>query len=190
MSQGHLVGKDSVGLRLSGVAKSGAGGMMGIMKTPLFPTLLFMLATATLLRAQGAVDWQTLAQEFAQDAAAAQAKYQGQMLTVTGPVASVAQGDMTTDSPSVAVKLSTPDGPGPDVKCLFESEDLAQNTEIYVPDDGSEAILRKRDSAGNLISSEPLVQTGQQVTISGSFLGYQAGDIVLQHCRLAAGATP
>jgi hypothetical protein len=164
---------------------------MGTMKTAYLPIVFFMLATAMLLRAQGgAVNWQTLAEEFAQDAAAAQAKYQGQMLTVTGPVASIAQGDMTTDSPSVAIKLSTPDGPGPDVKCLFESEDLAQNTEIYVPDDGSEAILRKRDTAGNLISSEPFVQAGQQVTISGSFLGYQAGDIVLQHCRLVSGATP
>ncbi len=165
--------------------------IMNLMKIPYLLTLLFMLATSMLLRAQGgAVDWQTLAEEFAQDAAAAQAKYQGQMLTVTGPVSSIAQGDMTTDSPSVAIKLATPDGPGPEVKCLFESEDLAQNTEIYVPDDGSEAILRKRDTAGNLISSEPFVQTGQQVNITGSFLGYQAGDIVFQHCRLAAGATP
>jgi hypothetical protein len=95
---------------------------------------------------------------------------------------------MTTDNPAVAVTLSTSAGPGPDVKCLFQNEDLAQNTEIYVPDDGSEAILRKRDAIGNVVSSEPLVQTGQQVVVTGSFLEFDAGDIVLQHCRLAGGA--
>jgi len=154
-------------------------------------SLVLLLGGLSVLRAQeGPVEWQVLAGEFAQDAAAAEAKYQGQMLTVTGPVAGVEQGDMTTDSPSVAVRLSTPGVSGPGIKCLFESEDLAQNTEIYVPDDGSEAILRKRDTAGNLISSEPFVQTGQQVTVTGSFLGFQVGDIVLQHCRLVSAPTP
>lgn len=122
--------------------------------------------------------------EFSQDQAAAEAKYQGKMITVTGPVATIAQGDMTTDNPAVAVSLSTTDGPGPDVKCLFQQEDFGMNTELYVPDDGSEAILRKRDSAGNLVSSSPWMQTGQQVTVAGSFLSFDAGDIVLQHCRV------
>lgn len=139
---------------------------------------------------QEPVDWKTLATEFSQDQAAAQVKYQGQMITVTGPVASIAQGDMTTDDPAVAVTLSAPDGPGPDVKCLFQNEDLEPNTEIYVPDDGSEAILRKRDAVGNVISSRPMVQSGQQVVVTGSFLEYDAGDIVLQHCRLTAPAAP
>lgn len=134
------------------------------------------------------VDWQTLATEFSQDEAAASNKYQGQMITVTGPVSGIAQGDMTTDNPAVAVTLSTPTGPGPDVKCLFQNEDLAPNSEIYVPSDGSEAILRKRDNVGNVISSEPMVQTGQQIVVTGSFLEFDAGDIVLQHCRLAGGA--
>ena len=134
------------------------------------------------------VDWQTLATEFSQDEAAASNKYQGPMITVTGPVSGIAQGDMTTDNPAVAVTLSTPAGPGPDVKCLFQNEDLAPNSEIYVPSDGSEAILRKRDNVGNVISSEPMVQTGQQIVVTGSFLEFDAGDIVLQHCRLAGGA--
>ena len=134
------------------------------------------------------VDWQTLATEFSQDEAAASNKYQGQMITVTGPVSGIAQGDMTTDNPAVAVTLSSPTGPGPDVKCLFQNEDLAPNSEIYVPNDGSEAILRKRDNVGNVISSEPMVQTGQQIVVTGSFLEFDAGDIVLQHCRLAGGA--
>jgi len=133
------------------------------------------------------VDWQTLATEFSQDEAAASNKYQGQMITVTGPVSGIAQGDMTTDNPAVAVTLSTPTGPGPDVKCLFQNEDLAPNSEIYVPNDGSEAILRKRDNVGNVISSEPMVQSGQQIVVTGSFLEFDAGDIVLQHCRLAGG---
>jgi len=153
------------------------------------PFCFFLCLAAHLATGQTTpVDWQTLAAEFSQDEAAASTKYQGQMLTVTGPVSAIAQGDMTTDNPAVAVTLSTSAGPGPDVKCLFQNEDLAQNTEIYVPDDGSEAILRKRDSVGNVVSSEPLVQTGQQVVVTGSFLEFDAGDIVLQHCRLAGGA--
>ena len=154
-----------------------------------FSFFALLCLAANLAPAQSApVDWQTLATEFSQDEAAASNKYQGQMITVTGPVSGIAQGDMTTDNPAVAVTLSTPAGPGPDVKCLFQTEDLAPNSEIYVPSDGSEAILRKRDNVGNVISSEPMVQTGQQIVVTGSFLEFDAGDIVLQHCRLAGGA--
>jgi len=157
------------------------------MKVSSFFALLCLAANVATAQSTP-VDWQTLATEFSQDEAAASNKYQGQMITVTGPVSGIAQGDMTTDNPAVAVTLSTPAGPGPDVKCLFQNEDLAPNSEIYVPSDGSEAILRKRDNAGNVISSEPMVQTGQQIVVTGSFLEFDAGDIVLQHCRLAGGA--
>jgi hypothetical protein len=157
------------------------------MKVSSFFALLCLAANVATAQSTP-VDWQTLATEFSQDEAAASNKYQGQMITVTGPVSGIAQGDMTTDNPAVAVTLSTPAGPGPDVKCLFQNEDLAPNSEIYVPNDGSEAILRKRDNVGNVISSEPMVQTGQQIVVTGSFLEFDAGDIVLQHCRLAGGA--
>ena len=157
------------------------------MKVPSFFALLCLAANVATAQSTP-VDWQTLATEFSQDEAAASNKYQGQMITVTGPGSGIAQGDMTTDNPAVAVTLSTPAGPGPDVKCLFQNEDLAPNSEIYVPSDGSEAILRKRDNVGNVISSEPMVQTGQQIVVTGSFLEFDAGDIVLQHCRLAGGA--
>jgi hypothetical protein len=157
------------------------------MKVSSFFALLCLAANVATAQSTP-VDWQTLATEFSQDEAAASNKYQGQMITVTGPVSGIAQGDMTTDNPAVAVTLSTPAGPGPDVKCLFQNEDLAPNSEIYVPSDGSEAILRKRDNVGNVISSEPMVQTGQQIVVTGSFLEFDAGDIVLQHCRLAGGA--
>ena len=157
------------------------------MKVSSFFALLCLAANVATAQSTP-VDWQTLATEFSQDEAAASNKYQGQMITVTGPVSGIAQGDMTTDNPAVAVTLSTPTGPGPDVKCLFQNEDLAPNSEIYVPNDGSEAILRKRDNVGNVISSEPMVQSGQQIVVTGSFLEFDAGDIVLQHCRLAGGA--
>ena len=155
---------------------------------PVFLLVLSVCLSSPLLAQQVPVDWKTLATEFSQDEAAAEFKYQGQVIAVTGPVSSVAQGDMTTDDPAVAVTLSTTDGPGPDVKCLFQNEDLEPNTEIYVPDDGSEAILRKRDAVGNVVSSQPMVQSGQQVVITGSFLEFDAGDIVLQHCRLGGGS--
>ncbi len=134
------------------------------------------------------VDWKTLATEFSKNEAAAQAKYQGKMLTVVGPVSSIAGGDMTLDDPSVAVMLSTTDGPGPDVKCLFEPEDLEPNTEIHITGDNSEAQLRNLSPSGELLSSRPMMQIGQALTVAGTFLGYQAGDIVLRHCRLSGGA--
>jgi hypothetical protein len=110
------------------------------------------------------------------------------MITVTGPVSAIEAGDMTVDDPSVAVTLSTTDGPGSVVKCLFENEDQSSRTELYVPGDNSEVIQRKRDAAGNVLSSEPFIQTGQVIVVSGSFLGYEAGNIVLQHCRMIRGA--
>ena len=156
----------------------------------IFSLLCLPLFAGQLLRAQDApVDWQTLASEFAQDAAQAEAKYQGKMITVAGPVSSIAQGDMTTDEVSLAVVLSADNGPGPDVKCLFQIADLPVNTEFNLPDDGSEVLLLKRDGAGNVVSSQPFLQTGQQATVSGSFLSYDAGDIIIQHCRIAGPAS-
>lgn len=150
----------------------------------------FLLASAALGQ-DAPVDWRALATEFSEDAAAAQAKYQGRMITVTGPVSAIAQGDMTTESdPAVAVVLSTEDGPGPDVKCLFENEDLEPNQQLYVPGDNSEVILRTTDAIGNVTGSRPMIGVGQQITVSGSFFGFDAGDIVLRHARLAGSATP
>lgn len=161
-----------------------------MMKT--FPLLVLLLAAAGSAAAQDApVDWKTLASEFTEDAAAAQAKYQGRTITVTGPVSAIAAGDMTTESdPAVAVTLSTPDGPGPDVKLLFENEDLQPNQQLYVPGDNSEVLLRTTDGIGNVTGSQPFIQSGQQITVSGSFFGYVAGEIVIRHARLAGGAAP
>lgn len=152
---------------------------------------LLITAVASAMAQEAPVDWKTIASEFTQDAAAAQAKYQGRMITVTGPVSAIAAGDMTTESdPAVAVTLSAPDGPGPDVKCLFENEDLEPNQQLYVPGDNSEVLLRTTDGAGNVTGSQPLIEAGQEVTVSGSFFGYVAGDIVIRHARLATTAAP
>jgi hypothetical protein len=155
--------------------------------------LLLLAAAAALfvssaLAQDAPIDWRTIATEFSQDQAAAEAKYAGKMLTVTGPVSAIAGGDDTLDKPSVAVTLSTQDGPGPDVKCLFENEDLEPNTQLYVPDDGSEVQIRTVDQVGNETGSRPLIETGQQITVTGSYVEFDAGDIVLRHCRLAGGA--
>lgn len=156
------------------------------MKLLFLPLLLALAATAA---AQDApVDWKTIAAEFSQDEAAAEAKYQGKIVTVTGPVSEIAGGDMTLDNPSVAVTMSAQDGPGPDVKCLFENEDLEPNTQLYVPDDGSEVQLRNVDRDGNETASKPIIETGQQIVVTGSFVKFDAGDIVLRHSRLAGGA--
>lgn len=152
--------------------------------------LAFSAVAATGFAQNPPVDWKTIATEFAQDQAAAEAKYQGQMITVTGPVSSIAEGDMTTEStPAVAVILSTTDGPGPDVKCLFENEDLEPNTQLDVTDDGSEVLIHTVDQTGSQVGSRPFIQTGQQITVSGSFFEFDAGDIVLRHCRVVGGAT-
>lgn len=159
--------------------------MLTPMKTLMVSLLVAFLAVGTAFAQESTtVDWKTLATEFSEDAAAAQAKYQDKMLTVSGPVSAVAGGDMTVNNPSVAVTLSTPDGPGTDVKCLFENEDFEPNTEIHVSDEGGNAQLIKRDSAGNITSSQPIFETGQQIVVTGSFLQFSAGDVVLRHCRL------
>ena len=156
------------------------------MKHPALAIVPVLLLSITIVAAQDApVDWTSLASEFSQNVVAAEAKYQGKMITVTGPVSAIEAGDMTVDNPSVAVTLSTPDGPGPGVKCLFENEDQINRTELSVDGDGSEAVLIKRDQAGNVVSSQSFVQTGQVIVVTGSFMGYQAGNIVLQHSRLA-----
>ena len=152
---------------------------------PLAFTLVAAFSVASALAQDAAIDWRTIATEFSQDQAAAEAKYQGRMITVSGPVSAIAEGDMTVDDPSVAVTLSTQDGPGPDVKCLFENEDLEPNTQLDVPDDGSEVIIRTVDQIGNVTGSRPFIQSGQQITVSGSYVEFDAGDIVLRHCRLA-----
>ncbi len=131
------------------------------------------------------IDWATLAAEFTKDVAAAEAKYQDKMLTVTGPVSAIAQGDMTLDNPSVAVTLSTADGPGSDVKLLFEPEDLEPNTQIQVNGDNSEALIQKINPEGRVETSRPMIQIGQQVTATGIFIDYQGGDIVLRHAKMA-----
>ena len=160
------------------------------MKTLSIPVLLILVAVNAVAQ-DAPVDWKTFASEFAQDAAAAQAKYQGRMITVSGPVSAIAQGDMTTESdPAVAVTLSAEDGPGPDVKGLFENDDLQPNQQLYVPGDNSEVILRTTDQVGNVTASQPFIQSGQQITVSGSFFGFDAGDIVIRHARLVPAATP
>ena len=148
-------------------------------------TLVVALSVSSALAQDAPIDWRTIATEFSQDQAAAETKYQGRMITVSGPVSSIAEGDMTTEStPAVAVILSTADGPGPDVKCLFENGDLEPNTQLAVSDDASEVLIRTVDQIGNETGSKPFIQTGQQITVSGSYLEFDAGDIVLRHCRL------
>ena len=157
------------------------------MKLPLLAAAAALFVSSALAQ-DAPIDWRTIATEFSQDQAAAETKYAGKMLTVTGPVSAIAGGDDTLDNPSVAVTLSTQDGPGPDVKCLFENEDLEPNTQLYVPDDGSEVQVRTVDQVGNETGSRPLIETGQQITVTGSYVEFDAGDIVLRHCRLAGGA--
>lgn len=157
------------------------------MKSPLW-SLVAVLFAAPALAQDAPIDWRTIAAEFSRDQAAAEAKYEGKMITVTGPVSAIAGGDDTLDNPSVAVTLSAQDGPGPDVKCLFENQDLEPNTQLYVPDDGSEVLLRTVDQVGNETGSRPFIQTGQQITVTGSYVEFDAGDIVLRHCRVVGGA--
>ncbi|MGA1124422.1 MAG: OB-fold protein [Chthoniobacterales bacterium] len=152
--------------------------------------VLVLPGAVALAQESSAVDWKTIATEFSQDQAAAEAKYQGKMITVTGPVSAIAGGDDTLNNPSVAVTLSTEDGPGPDVKCLFENEDLEPNTQLLVTGDASEVLIKTVDQAGNVTGSRPFVESGQQVTVTGSYVEFDAGDIVIRHCRLVGGTAP
>jgi len=162
--------------------------MMVAMKRVLAPAFLLAAFTSLSFAQDAPIDWKTLATEFSHDQASAEAKYQGKVLTVTGPVSEIAGGDMTVESAAVAVTLATTDGPGPDVKCLFENSDLEPKTQLYVPDDGSEVQVRTMDGTSNETSSKPMVEKGQQLTVTGSFVNFEAGDVVLRHCRLGGAA--
>ena len=144
----------------------------------LLPLFILICSLQLVLAEEAPIDWKTLATEFSENAETAEAKYQGKYLTVTGPVSSLAGGDMTVEAPAVAVTLSTQDGPGPDVT-----------------GDGSEVLLRQVDQSpgefranmeGLESGSRPFIVTGQNITVSGSFYGYQAGDIILRHAKLAS----
>ena len=162
--------------------------MMFAMKRAIAPSFLLAASVSLSLAQDAPIDWKTLATEFSQNEAAAEAKYQGKLLTVSGPVSAIAGGDMTVESAAVAVTLATTDGPGPDVKCLFENSDLEPKTQLYVPEDGSEVQVRTVDGVGNETSSKPMAETGQQLTVTGSFVNFEAGDVVLRHCRLGGSA--
>ena len=142
---------------------------------------LLALAPVAALAQDAPIDWKTLAAEFAKDSAAAETKYQGKMLTVTGPVSAVSSGD--TDTPSVQVTLSDASGPGPDVKCSFDPADREPNTELYVGDGSNEVLLRRRDETGRLLESKPFAEIGQQFTVRGTFSDFDAGDIIISHAR-------
>lgn len=151
------------------------------MKFPTTALCLVALAPVVALAQDAPIDWKVLATEFSKDSSTAEAKYQGKVLTVTGPISAVGTGD--TDKPCVEITISSNDGPGPDVKCQFDPSDLEPNIELFVEDGGSEVLRRRRDEAGKLLESKPFAEVGQQITVKGTFADFDAGDIVIGHAR-------
>ena len=70
------------------------------------------------------------------------------------------------------------------MKAEFLYGAIPVNSEIQVDDNnGAVANLVRRDSAGNILSTEPYISVGQKVAIKGDFKELKVGDIILTACK-------
>src|SRR5262249_46584824 len=115
-------------------------------------------------------------------------KYQGQRILVYGRIGQVAQANDSEGNP-LNVFLQLANNPTPDVKCIFTLADIpgwAQDAEIQIPDDGSQAVIARRNRDGNVSRERPFVVVGQNVGIHGTFDRFEAGDVVLKDAKKVA----
>lgn len=157
--------------------------------------LLLTLATCTAVFAQtpalpplppdGFVTLQQIIGDFAAQPEAAAQKYQGQRVLVYGRVGQVAQSDDAEGNP-LDVFLQLPNNPTPDVKCVFTLAELpgwAQDSQVVIPDDGSQAVISRRNAEGEVKDQRPFVIVGENVGIHGTFDRFVAGDIILKDAK-------
>lgn len=135
----------------------------------------------------GFVTLQQIVGDFTAQPQAALQKYQGQRVLVYGRVGQVAQANDSEGNP-LNVFLQLPNNPTPDVKCVFTLADIpgwAQDAEVQIPDDGSQAVIARRNQEGNVTREKPFVVVGQNVGIHGTFDRFEAGDVVLKDAKKA-----
>ena len=134
------------------------------------------------LPSDGVVPLKVIAGDFAADQNAAVGKYSGRRITVVGRVSAVS--NPSSENKVLTVTLQDPSASQPAVKAEFLYGAIPVNSEIQVDDNnGAVANLVRRDSAGNILSTEPYISVGQKVAIKGDFKELKVGDIILTACK-------
>ena len=155
------------------------------MKNLLLSCLAVAVCALSAVRAQDdpVIPYAELAGEFAANSTAADQKYQGQYLTVRARVVSLSQ-DGGAGSPLSAV-FGAPDNDSFQIKADFSLDTLGPDwASISISDDGTQAMLVRRNREGEILENRPLLIVGEERTISGSYQGYVAGDMILRDASL------
>ena len=145
-------------------------------------------ATMKPLPENGVVMLKTIAGDFASNAVAASAKYSGHRITVVGRIAAVEKG--SGEDTALVVTMQDPSEHLPAVKAKFLSGAIPQNSEIDISEDGSQAVLLKRDRRGMILGRRPYLSVDQRIRVRGDLKELQVGDIVLTDCSLASRTKP
>jgi hypothetical protein len=139
-------------------------------------------STLAPLPENGVVPLKVIAGDFAADQNAAVGKYTGRRITVVGRVSAVS--NPSSENKVLTVTLQDASASLPAVKANFLYGAIPVNSEIQVDDnDGTVANLVRRDSAGNILSTDPYISVGQKVAIKGDFKELKVGDIILTACK-------
>lgn len=130
----------------------------------------------------GAVTLEQIVSDFRTDPVAADKKYGGNQITVTGRV-----GDVENAMEAgyvLAVYLQEYENTTPDVKCLFARSALPEGATVSVDDTTNQALLTGDGFAGPSDEQQAFVSVDQKVSITGDYDQFIAGNIVLKNCTL------
>jgi hypothetical protein len=134
------------------------------------------------LNERGVVSLKTIAGDFATNQVAAIGKYTDHMITVVGRIAHLSQGH--GENVALVVKLQDAAASLPAVKGVFLPSNFSENSAIQISPDGSSASLIKRDAKGKVLSQNTFLTVDQTVAIKGNYKNIDAGDIILNDCKL------
>jgi len=133
------------------------------------------------LPANGAVTLTQIVSDFRTNPQAADQKYGGNRITVTGRVGRVETGGDGVDL--LAVYLQEYENPTPDVKAFFPQDMFPPSSSVEISADNSQAIVLHNNHRGVLTMETPFAVVGQQIGIEGTYEHMQAGNIVLKDSR-------
>lgn len=165
------------------------------MKKALLP--LFLLCAALTVHAQdaapspaalkplsvsGFVTLDEIVSDFRNSPDAALQKYGGQQVIVYGRVGQLTSPDDADGA--LVVYLQQFNNTTPDVKAIFNMDNIPQHSSIEVSSDGTQATLSHRTRRTDEINANHAwISVDERIGIKGGFSGFVAGDIVIKDCR-------
>lgn len=159
------------------------------MKSTLLSLLVFLAAATAHAQApalaplppNGFVMLEQIVSDFRSNSDAALQKYGGNQVIVYGRVGQV---ELAGDGMNVLnVYLQVFQDPTPDVKAVFAADAFAQNAQVQISADQTQAIVMATNRAGEPGASRPFATVDERLGIKGSFSAYQDGDIILKDCK-------